>query len=96
MTCQVVWVFVVSSAATKSQDGKASVEAANKCNTHSPTNTVKTSGINKAKKKKKRRDAQSRSIPTPAGNANVVEVEASLRGSGDDSMADTIIIETPL
>lgn len=52
MTCQVVWMFVVRSAATRSQDGKASVEAANKCNDAQLTKTVKTSGINKIKERR--------------------------------------------
>lgn len=71
-----------------------SVEAANKCSFAQLTKMVKTSGINKTKE---RRGPQSGSIPIPAGKVNVVEVEASLRRSGDDSMAgNIIIIETPL
>lgn len=41
MTCQVVWVFAVRSAATRSQYGKVSAEAANKCNLAQLTRAVK-------------------------------------------------------
>lgn len=64
MTCQVVWMFVVRSVATRSQDGKASVEAANKCNLAQLTKTVKTSGIKKKKKNiKERRDSSKQIHP---------------------------------